>query len=165
MGSFFIWSRKFTLHQYSYIMGRNILLLSCLAMLSFSIWQTDFEKAKKTAAEKHQLILLNFSGSDWCIPCIRMRKEIFDSPAFMAMADTALVLVNADFPRKKKNQPSPEQKKQNEALAEKYNPEGKFPYTVLLDATGKLIYQWDGLPNQNAATFAQKVKSFCDANH
>ncbi len=152
------------LRPYFNIMKRNILFISCLAMLSFSIWQTDFEKAKKIAAEKHQLILLNFSGSDWCIPCIKMRKEIFDAPTFMAMADTSLVLLNADFPRKKKNQPNPEQKKQNEYLAEKYNPEGKFPYTVLLDANGKLIYQWDGLPNENAAAFALKVKTISDAN-
>ncbi len=130
--------------------------------MSFSGWQTDFEKAKQIAREKHQLILLNFSGSDWCGPCIRMHKEIFGDTKFTAMADANLVLVNADFPRNKKNQPEKLIKKQNEALAEKYNPEGKFPFTVLLDANGKVLRSWDGLPDVSDPQFASQIKSICD---
>ena len=132
--------------------------------LSFTTWETDFEKAKQIAREKQQLILLNFSGSDWCGPCIRMRKDIFDSPAFSAMADADLVMVNADFPRMKKNQLGKQLQKQNEALADKYNPEGKYPYTLLLDANGKIIHSWDGLPEKDGPKFAMEVKSICDAN-
>jgi thioredoxin-related protein len=114
---------------------KSLSLLSIgFACMSFGIWQPDFQSAQQIAKEKHQLILLNFSGSDWCGPCMRMRKEIFMSPAFSSMADTTLVMVNADFPRMKKNQLSKPVKKQNEWLADKYNPEGKFPFTVLLDA-------------------------------
>ncbi|WP_261387738.1 thioredoxin family protein [Chitinophaga pinensis] len=90
--------------------------------------------------------MLNFSGSDWCGPCIRLRKEIFDSEQFIKMADTTLVMVNADFPRNKKNQPERQVQRQNEALADEYNPTGKFPYTVLLNADGKVIASWDGYP-------------------
>ncbi len=136
----------------------------CLTAMSFTIWQPDFEKAKQIAAVKHQLILLNFSGSDWCGPCMRMRKEIFENETFSKMADTSLVLVNADFPRKKKNQLDKLIKKQNEDLANKYNPGGKFPYTLLLDATGKVIKFWDGLPKENASEFAKLVKTICDAD-
>jgi len=136
----------------------------CVFAMSFTIWQPDFEAAKKTAKQKHQLILLNFSGSDWCIPCIRMRREIFDSDQFSKMADTSLVLINADFPRNKKHQLAENLKKQNEALAEKYNPEGKFPFTLLLDANGNVIKVWDGLPAQTAEQFAQTVKTICDGN-
>ncbi|MBS1733393.1 MAG: thioredoxin family protein, partial [Bacteroidetes bacterium] len=71
--------------------------------MSFTIWQPDFETAKKLAKEKHQLILLNFSGSDWCGPCIRMHREIFGNDEFIKMADSSLIMVNADFPRMKKN--------------------------------------------------------------
>ncbi|HMK04058.1 MAG TPA: thioredoxin family protein [Ferruginibacter sp.] len=140
-----------------------ILFISFLAM-SFTLWHTDFEKAKQIAKEKHQLILLNFSGSDWCGPCIRMKKEIFGDEQFSKMADAKLVLVNADFPRSKKNQLKKEIKKQNEALADKYNPEGKFPFTVLLNADGKLIRSWDGLPAEPAAVFSEKIKNICDAH-
>src|SRR5438045_1399065 len=96
-------------------------------------WQHDFKNAQKEAIQKNRLILLNFSGSDWCIPCMRLKKEIFNSEVFNQMAIQQLELVNADFPRLKKNQSDKEQIKRNEELAEKYNPEGKFPFTVLLD--------------------------------
>ena len=70
--------------------------------------------------------------------------HVFESEAFLAIAEKQLVLVRSDFPRAKKNQLSKEQTQHNEALAEKYNPEGKFPLTVLLDASGAIIKQWDG---------------------
>ena len=135
-----------------------------LMVMSFTAWQPDFETAKRIAREKDQLILLNFSGSDWCGPCIRLKKEIFDSEQFSHMADTTLIMVNADFPRNKKNQPDKQVQLQNEALADKYNPMGKFPFTVLLNAEGKVIASWDGLPKADAVDFTRQVKSICDAN-
>jgi len=80
------------------------------------------------------------------------------------MADTTLIMVNADFPRNKKNQPDKQVQLQNETLADKYNPMGKFPFTVLLNADGKVIASWDGLPKENATVFTRQVKSICDAN-
>lgn len=138
--------------------------LLAMMVMSFTGWEPDFEAAKKIAKEKDQLILLNFSGSDWCGPCIRLRKEIFDNEQFSRMADTTLIMVNADFPRNKKNQPDKQLQMQNEVLADKYNPMGKFPFTVLLNADGKVLASWDGLPKADAAVFAQQVKSICDVN-
>jgi thioredoxin-related protein len=132
--------------------------------MSFSYWQSDFENAKQRASEKHRLIMLNFSGSDWCGPCIRMRKEIFENDQFLKMADTSLVFLNADFPRNKKNQLTKQLRKQNEALADQYNPEGKFPFTLLLDAKGNIIKTWEGLPNENATQYSRLIKSICDAH-
>jgi len=149
--------------MYKKIKGLIIIALG-LTFCSFTGWQTNFEKARQIAKEKHELILLNFSGSDWCGPCIRMKTEIFESQAFSAMADASLVMVNADFPRSKKNQLDKTVQKQNESLADKYNPEGKFPLTLLLNAEGKIIRTWDGLPNENAEQFSKLVKSICDAN-
>jgi thioredoxin-related protein len=142
------------------------LSLICLAFfaMSFTVWQTDFDAAKQIAKDKHQLILLNFSGSDWCGPCMRMHNEIFENKGFTSMADTTLVLVNADFPRSKKNQLEKKLVAQNEALAEKYNPEGKFPFTLLLDANGKVLRAWDGLPKENATQFTAQLKMICNAN-
>jgi thioredoxin-related protein len=107
-------------------------------------WLTDFDAAKTTAVKDNKYILLNFSGSDWCAPCIKMKKEVFESSPFLSIAEKQLVLVRADFPRTKKNQLPKEQSAHNEALAEKYNPDGKFPFTLLLDAKGNVIRQWDG---------------------
>ena len=131
--------------------------------MSFIKWQPDFQTAQNLAKEKHQLILLNFSGSDWCGPCMRMRKEIFENEVFTAYSDTALELVNADFPRNKKNQLSPEITKANEALADQYNKVGAFPFTVLLDADGKILRSWPGLPKEDAAAFVKEIKAVYDA--
>jgi thioredoxin-related protein len=140
-----------------------LIVFSSLLLLSNG-WLTNFDAATKTATQKHQLILLNFSGSDWCGPCIRLRKEIFESNIFISFADSNLVLVNADFPRNKKNRLSDDQTKQNDSLADKYNPEGKFPYTLLVNANGKVVKEWDGFPDETPANFVAAIKTVCDAN-
>lgn len=126
-------------------------------------WQTDFDKATVQAKTEHKYILLNFSGSDWCGPCIRMHKEIFESTEFTQYADDHLVLVNADFPRLKKNQLAPEHLKRNNHLAEMYNKEGDFPLTLLLNEEGKVIKTWQGLPKESPAAFVEQVKAATDA--
>ena len=133
-------------------------------LLSSSLWETDFEKAKEEAKSEHRCILLNFSGSDWCGPCIRMHKEIFESTTFTDYSSEHLVLVNADFPRLKKNSLSPNQQKKNDQLADTYNSEGKFPLTLLLTADGKILKTWEGLPPVSADGFTSQVKAIVDAN-
>lgn len=142
-------------------------LLTIMAFYALSIngkWQTDFNEGCKIAKEKNQLVLLNFSGSDWCIPCIRMHKEIFGNADFLQMADSTLIMYNADFPRNKKNALPKALKEQNEALADKYNTDGKFPLTLLMTADGKVLKTWDGYSGFTASEFAKQVKNICDAN-
>jgi len=122
-------------------------------------WSGDFSDAQKQAAQEHKLILINFSGSDWCGPCIRLRKEILESSTFESYASDHLVLVRADFPRQKKDQLSKEQVKLNEALADKYNPDGKFPYTLLVDENGKVLKDWDGFPNETPDQFVSQISA------
>ncbi|HEY8782415.1 MAG TPA: thioredoxin family protein [Mucilaginibacter sp.] len=123
-------------------------------------WLGDFNEASSEAAKTHKLILINFSGSDWCGPCIRERTEILENATFENYAADHLVLVRADFPRQKKNQLSKEQTQRNEALADKYNPEGKFPYTLLVDEHGKVLKDWDGFPNVSPETFVEQIAAF-----
>lgn len=120
-------------------------------------WGLDFEQAKTAASQSHKFILLNFSGSDWCAPCIKLKKDIFESDAFKAYATDHLVLVRADFPRLKKNQLDKAQTEKNEGLAEKYNPQGKFPLTLLLDASGKVIKEWEGYVQKSPDAFVQEI--------
>jgi thioredoxin-related protein len=134
------------------------LSFTCLSFLSLN-WQTDFNKAKEDALKENRAILISFSGSDWCGPCIRMEKEIFESDVFSTYAADNLVLVKADFPRQKKNQLSKEQTEKNDALAEKYNPEGKFPLTVLVSSDEKILKEWEGLPKETSDQFVEEVKS------
>ncbi|RYD81139.1 MAG: thioredoxin family protein [Sphingobacteriales bacterium] len=138
----------------------KILLLTVLtALLNTVVWIGNFNDAKRQATISHKQILINFSGSDWCGPCIRLRTEILESATFEDYASENLVLVRADFPRQKKNQLPREQVKLNEALAEQYNPEGKFPYTILVDETGKVLKSWDGFPNETPEQFLAEIKS------
>lgn len=102
-------------------------------------WQTDFEEAKKIASEQNKNIILVFSGSDWCAPCIKLDKNIWQSEAFKNEAAKEWVLVKANFPRKKANELSKEQTDHNRKLAEKYNMEGSFPLVVILDKNGKVL--------------------------
>jgi thioredoxin-related protein len=133
-------------------------LYTLLIFLPGISWLGDFNKAKIEAAQTHKLILINFSGSDWCGPCIRLRKEILESADFETYASDRLILVRADFPRQKKNKLTKEQVKLNEALADKYNNEGKFPYTLLVDENGKILKQWDGFPNETPDQFIADIK-------
>ncbi|MEP7111455.1 MAG: thioredoxin family protein [Ferruginibacter sp.] len=138
-------------------------LLFAFSVIPAPGWVTRFDEAQTTANDKHRLILLNFSGSDWCGPCIRLKKEIFESSLFEDFAASNLVLLNADFPRSNKNKLSKEQVKQNEVLADKYNSKGRFPLTLLLNADGNILKEWDGLPGTGPDGFVQQLKSLCDA--
>ena len=106
---------------------------------SESFWKTDYETALSIAKLEHKTIMLYFSGSDWCKPCILLRREVFDTEAFQEYAKGNLVPVKLDFPRLKKNRLPEEQIQQNEALAMRFNHEGAFPSVVFLDADEHVI--------------------------
>jgi len=143
----------------------KIIIISLLStFLVASAWQTDIKKAEQIAQTENKFIVLNFSGSDWCGPCIRMHKEIFDSEVFSKFAADNLVLVNADFPRSKKNQLSKEQQKKNDEMADTYNKDGVFPLTLLLTSDGKVLKKWEGYPSESPDEFTNQVKALLDAN-
>lgn len=97
-------------------------------------WFTNYELAQKEAQAKQRLLLMDFTGSDWCGWCIMLDKEVFSKPEFKEYASKNLVLLELDFPRAKKM--PPETQKQNERLAVQYGITG-FPTVVVFDANGK----------------------------
>ncbi len=136
----------------------KLLLVALLGLFALpALWMGNFSEAQKEAKATHKQILINFSGSDWCGPCIRLRKEILESETFEQYAAANLLLVRADFPRQKKNQLPKEQIKLNESLAEAYNKDGKFPYTVLVDENGKVLKTWDGFPDETPQAFVSEI--------
>ncbi len=138
--------------------GIKLLILLFFGLVFSPVtWLGDFNAATTEAAKYNKLILINFSGSDWCGPCIRLRKDILETTTFEDYAKDRLLLVRADFPRQKKNQLPAEQVKRNEALADRYNPQGKFPFTLLVDKTGKVLKTWDGFPNETADKFVAEI--------
>ncbi|WP_240676238.1 thioredoxin family protein [Botryobacter ruber] len=102
-------------------------------------WQHTYEEAAQLAAAEHKPILMVFAGSDWCKPCIMLRKEVWDTPEFQTYAKDHFVLLELDFPRFKKNQLPAEQTRHNEQLAGRYNKEGVFPLVVLTDEKGQVL--------------------------
>jgi thioredoxin-related protein len=97
-------------------------------------WLTNLDQAQKEAQSKNKLLLMDFTGSDWCGWCIMLDKEVFSKPEFKEYATKNLVLLELDFPRKK--QMPPETTAQNEKLAMKYGIQG-FPTVVVFDSSGK----------------------------
>ncbi len=116
------------------------------------------EEAKTTATAQNKNIVLVFSGSDWCAPCIKLDKNVWQSEAFKAYADEKLVLVRADFPKKKNNALPEDIRNNNLLLAEKYNKEGFFPLVVILDKNGKVLAK-KGYENQTAAQYISELKA------
>jgi protein disulfide-isomerase len=99
-------------------------------------WMTDFPKAQSKAKAEHKLVLMDFTGSDWCPWCIKLRQEVFDKREFKTYADQNLVLVEVDFPRRKTQ--TEEQKKANDDLQKKYKIEG-YPTVIVLNEKGEKV--------------------------
>lgn len=99
-------------------------------------WQTDLPKAQAQAKAEKKLVMLDFTGSDWCGWCIKLNKEVFSQPEFVEYAKKNIVPVEVDFPRKK--QLSPAQKSANKALADKYNIQG-YPTIIVLNSAGQKV--------------------------
>jgi len=94
-------------------------------------WQNDYAAAVAQAKQENKKILLNFTGSDWCVNCFRLDDDVFSQPAFAAYVQSHLTLVQLDFPIHKELPAA--LTKQNESLQEKYSVEN-LPTLVLLDA-------------------------------
>ena len=120
-------------------------------------WETDFSLAQQKALGQNKPLLLVFSGSDWCAPCIKLDKNIWQSAVFNQFASEELVLYRADFPQKRKNRLSEQLAKSNQKLAEEYNPKGYFPHVVVLDETGKVLGAM-GYANISPEEYIEKIK-------
>ena len=111
-------------------------------------------KAFALAQQTSKNILLVFSGSDWCIPCIQFNKKILSDSSFLQFAANRLVLLEADFPQRKKI--AAPLRTQYDSLAAVFNPDGAFPEVVLLSPDKKLMAR---VPyEQTAAGFITTLK-------
>lgn len=124
-------------------------------------WLTDVPKAVAKAKAEKKLVMLDFTGSDWCGWCIKLHDEVFSKPAFAEYAKKNLILVEVDFPRTKKQ--AAELKKANEELLKKYKVEG-FPTIIALNGDGKNVTTGDsfgyaeGGPKGWIAEFEKHIK-------
>ncbi len=107
-----------------------------------------------SASRAGKPLLLVFSGSDWCLPCIRLEKAILDDSGFVRFATNRLVIFQADFPQKKKL--SPQQTSLNEQLAAEFNPQGIFPLVLLIKPDKSAVISLYYL-NYSAPAFEKQI--------
>jgi len=113
-------------------------------------WRTDYEKALAGAKSSNKCVLIDFNGSDWCGPCIEMKKVVFSKPAFSSYADKNLVLLDIDYPQRKV---LPEKlTAQNKRLEKQYGiDKSGYPTVFLLDPSGKILGHLEGYGGQSSA--------------
>ena len=102
-------------------------------------WMTDFAAAKKKAAAEKKDLLVDFTGSDWCSWCIKLKDEVFKHDAFNKGVADKYILVEIDYPQDSSKM-SDATKKQNEALKDTYKIKG-YPTIMLMDAQGRPFAQ------------------------
>jgi protein disulfide-isomerase len=138
---------------------RRLLACSAALILAASVahaadWTEDYASAVANAKKEHKMVLLDFTGSDWCVWCQRTDKEVFSTQKFKDFADQNLILVRLDFPNSKPQTDA--LKAQNVGLRDKFGVEG-YPTLVVLDAKGKVVFSQigykDGGPDAFIAQF------------
>ncbi|MCS4238077.1 thioredoxin-related protein [Myroides gitamensis] len=134
---------------------KKLYVLCAFVVTNFCVGQTFNEALKKATAEDKPVMLV-FAGSDWCAPCIKLEKEIFQSALFEAEKKN-WVLYKADFLKKSKL--PAEVKKENGQLADQYNQEGYFPLVVVLNSTGKVLGKLS-YSKDTPAAYIKKLREF-----
>ena len=122
-----------------------------------SAWLNDLPKAEAQAKAENKIVLIDFTGSDWCGWCIKFKKEVLDTPEFQAYAAKNVVLVELDYPKNREQ--NDKLKKANAALKKQYQIDG-FPTLVVLDKDGKEIGRQVGYAEGGPSAFIAKLESF-----
>ncbi len=102
-------------------------------------WFTNLEESLDWAKQNDSKVLMVFGGSDWCRPCIKLKKNVLENDIFIEKVGNKIAILYLDFPVRKKNRLTITERKYNESLAAKYNPKGLFPKIILLDANQEII--------------------------
>jgi thioredoxin-related protein len=144
-----------------------LLLLPVIAFLSLSgcskngtndslNWKTDLNEALAVAKKENKVVLIDFTGSDWCQWCKKLSDEVFSKEEFEKFADKNLVLVKVDFPRNIEQ--SNATKFYNQKLANMYGVEG-YPTVILLDKNGRGLLK-TGYMEGGVLNYIQQLKEY-----
>tara|TARA_R110002051_G_scaffold104634_4_gene177451 strand:+ start:148 stop:582 length:435 start_codon:yes stop_codon:yes gene_type:complete len=138
-----------------------IVLLFGITCVNAQNWHKNYNEALEASKKNHKPIVLVFSGSDWCAPCIKLDKDIWQSEEFKKYASEHYELYKADFPRRKANVLSDEISKENKILAEKYNDKGFFPLVVVINSENKVVGK-TGYKKVTPTEYISILNSFLD---
>ncbi len=141
-------------------MKSTLTLLVCFLSLSLNVlagktgWDDNYDKALAEAKEEGKLVMLDFTGSDWCGWCMKIDEDFFSKSEFKKFAKENLVLVELDFPQGKRL--SKKTKEQNDALKTKFGVRG-FPTIIIVDAEGTEKARWGGYSKDFMTELKEKV--------
>lgn len=135
-----------------------LLLLFSLTVTAQETTRLSFEQSLEKAKTENKNVLLFFSGSDWCAPCVKFKKHFVETDQFKTFSAENLIVFNADFPRLKKNKLADNITQENEKLADKYNNNGLFPMILLLNNKGEIVKKWEHYPSETLEDFITKLK-------
>ncbi len=148
------------------IMKRWLVGFSMLAVLAVNCaaaeWLTDVHAALDKAAAENKVVLLDFTGSDWCGWCMKFKGEVLDQPEFAAFAQAHLVLVEVDFPHHKPQ--SAEQAEANQALGRNYKV-GGYPTFLLVDSMAKELWRQTGYRPGGPKSFIAELEKVPGVGH
>jgi protein disulfide-isomerase len=116
----------------------SLALVTSTAAFAAAGWDDDYEKALAKAKAEKKMVVLDFTGSDWCGWCMKLDKEVFSKKEFKDYAKDNLVLVEVDFPQTKKLPKKTQE--QNEKLQKEHSVRG-YPTIIVLDSEGKKVGQ------------------------
>lgn len=136
----------------------SLLLLFSLTITAQETNRLSFEQSLEKAKIENKNVLLFFSGSDWCAPCVKFKKHFVETDQFKTFSAENLIVFNADFPRLKKNKLADNITQENEKLADKYNNGGLFPLILLLNNKGEIVKKWEHYPSETLEDFIAKLK-------
>ncbi len=139
----------------------TLALLACGALVQAGAaevhWTTDYPKALATAKTEQKMVLLNFTGSDWCPFCIRFDHEVLSTETFAKYAQANLVPVVIDFPHTLTQ--SAALKKANDQLQAQYKVQG-YPTYVLLNCDGKEVWRQEGYAGGGPTAFIARLRQY-----
>ena len=147
---------------------RYFIIPVCALLISLNTYAQDpgsrFKNAIKESSSSDLPILLIFSGSDWCKPCIKLREEILDSDHFNEFKKH-LIILHCDFPYRKRNKPSVTIQKENELLADRYNPSGEFPKVILINQETEVLGEVPIKKDMTPEEFIHSIKEISKNRH
>lgn len=146
-------------------MKRSLIVLGLIAAFCQQTcaleWLTDLPTALARAQKENKAVLLDFTGSDWCGWCQKLKREVFDQFDFACYANPNLIMVEVDFPRRKSQ--SLDQINANSNLAVKYGIEG-YPTIILLNSNGQQIGR-TGYVEGGTSAFIARINQFAGMPH
>jgi len=144
---------KFIMRQCFAIFTCIFFSATCTFSQSSLHWFTDYKIAIATAAKENKQVLLFFHGSDWCPPCIKMQRDVFNDSTFIDFATGKLIFLDVDFPRKPPLTAA--QLKHNQAVKKQFGMPDDFtqgyPQVLIIDTGGKVLYQEKGYDGEGAS--------------